>query len=156
MGLFGWSKQKKEAAFVERAEQLAGSLQAELYRSCKQVLVARLPDETAGNVAAAIANYVCRFGYVNPVHQSNADIMRSFSIEAPQVLASFGDVFKANATGVLIVLAAAWKLDLDKFKAHLSALAADGFAKVGKDTPDVRREIPEDLQYYVYEATTLG
>ena len=79
MGLFGRSKEEKEKAFVERAEELAGSLQAELYSSCKRALLARLPDDVAGRVAAAIANYVCRFGYINPEHESNHDLMRLFA-----------------------------------------------------------------------------
>jgi ABC-type amino acid transport substrate-binding protein len=155
MGFFGRSKQDTEKTFVDRAEQIAGSLQTELYSSCHRILLNRLPSELAGKVSAAIANHVCRFGYVNPDHLSNEALMRLVTTERQRTLAALSEPFKSNATGVLIMLAAAWKIDLEAFRTHLSSLAQEGFAKVGANAPDVRKEMPEQFHVYVFEASTL-
>ena len=75
--------------------------------------------------------------------------------ERVKVIRGLGDTFKTHATGVLIILAAAWRIDLKDFRSHLSSLANEGFAKVGANAPDVRRDLPEDRQFYAFEAATI-
>ena len=60
LGIFDGWKARRRKAFVDRAEELAGSLQMEIYKHAEARLAARHGDELAGKVAAAIANYVCR------------------------------------------------------------------------------------------------
>jgi hypothetical protein len=75
--------------------------------------------------------------------------------ERPKVLDSFSSIFKMNSTGVLILLGAAWSMNLTEFKRHMQVLAEDGFAQVGRDTPNVQRELPSPDSIYMYELTTL-
>jgi hypothetical protein len=156
MGLFGRSREQKRKDFVKRAEDMAGSLQIELYRSSANVLAARVGAERAGRLAAAIANFVCRFGFISPDHANDGELMRSFEENRLHVFASLGDIFKTNATGVLILLGAAWNVPLDKFKDHIAQLAAEGFTKIGAETPDVRHELPEEALVYMFETAALG
>ena len=136
--------------------EAAGSIQLELYKCAKTDLSGRYGDDTAGNIAAAITNYVCRFGYVNPIHEEDKDLLALCELERPNVLRTFGDTFRMNATGSLILLGAAWAVDLDKYKDHMLVLAREGFAMVGSDTPDVGGDIPEDDSVYMYETASIG
>jgi len=156
MGLFKLWKRRRRKAFVDKAEALAGSIQMEMYKRSEVALSGRLGNETAGKIASAIANYVFRFGYVHPQHASEEGLLQLCEAERPAMLASFGDVFKTNATGVLILLGAAWELDMDAFKKHLANLATEGFAKVGRETPDVKRDLPDEAQAYCYEVAMIG
>ena len=156
MGLFGRSREQKRKDFVKRAEDIAGSFQVELYRASENALAGRVGAERAGRLAAAIANFVCRFGFINPDHENDVELMSSLENERRRVFASLGDTFKTNATGVLILLAAAWNIPLAKFKSHLIQLAAEDFVKIGANTPDVRGELPEEALVYLFEAAALG
>ena len=154
MGIFtGW-KLRKQKAFVARAEDLAGSIQVEIYKHAEAVLLSRLGGELAGGVAASIANHVCRFGYVNPAH-AMGDVLSLSKTERPTVLRSFGETFKSNATGVLILLGAAWEIDITNFKEHMSSLAREGFAKVGRETPNVSQSLTEAQLTYMYTLTLV-
>ena len=108
-------------------------------------------------ISAALANYVFRFGYVSPDHASDAGSMAVVTAERPKVLDSFPSIFKTNATGVLILLGAAWSVNLTEFKRHMLALAEDGFAQVGPNTPNVQRELPSTADaVYMYELYRCG
>lgn len=145
----------KRKAFVERAENLAGSLQMEVYTHAHTAFVARHGDARAGKIAAGIANFVCRFGYVNPLHQADKQLLSLCESERPAILRAFGDTFKTSATGALILLGAAWTVDLAKFNAHISLLAQEGFAKIGRNAPNVRCDLPETDLIYMYEVGSM-
>ena len=145
-----WSRNAKRARIVKRTEDLAGSLQLELYQSARADLRHRFDDATALRLAAALANYVLKFGFVNPEHASDPQFMDMFAAQKSKCLANFSDIFKANATGMLILLAAAEQMDLAAYKRHMRELAADGFVKHGRDTPDVSRSLQEDDLIYMY------
>jgi hypothetical protein len=81
--------------------------------------------------------------------------MATVADERPKALDSFSSVFKMNSTGVLILLGAAWSVNLTEFKRHMQALREDGFAQVGRNTPNVQRDLPPDDAVYMYELTTL-
>lgn len=115
----------------------------------------RHEKELACSIAAAIANYVFRFGYVNPKHEADKGLFALCETERPNVLRALGDTFKTNATGVLILLGAAWAIDLAKFKGHMLLLAREGFAKVGREAPNVSRELPEADSIYMYEVVSM-
>lgn len=155
MGIFGTSKQFEQRKFVERAEAIAGSFQLELYSSCERASLARLPADLAGKVAAALANYVCRFGHVNPEHATNPELMRLVENEKSKVLFTLSDIFKTNATGVLIILGAAWQIDIARFREHMANLANLKFVQFGGNTPDVRAELPQNAQKYFLEVVAL-
>ena len=148
--------EQRRRDFVKRAENIGGTFQHELARSSLSALAHRFGEERAILLAAAIANYVCRFGFVNPDHANDAELMASFEEARRHVFANLEDTFKSNATGALILLAAAWNVPLEKFKDHLTQLAAEDFAKVGSETPDVRRELPEEFHLYMATAAVLG
>jgi hypothetical protein len=155
MGIFTAWKDRQRKAFVDRAEDLAGSLQMEIYKHAKATLATQHDEKLAGEIAAGIANYVCRFGYVNPAHETDNKLLSLCESERSVVLRAFGDTFKANATGTLILLGAAWAVDLAKFKAHISLLAREGFARTGRETPNVSRDLPEADLVYMYEVTSM-
>jgi hypothetical protein len=156
MGIFTSWKDRQRNAFVDRAEDLAGSLQMEIYKYAKVSLATRHDEKLAGEIAAGIANYVCRFGYVNPAHQSDMELLSLCESERSVVLRALGDTFKANATGTLILLGAAWQVDLEQFKAHISLLAREGFARTGRETPNVSRDLPKADLVYMYEVASMG
>lgn len=147
MSLFG-GKERQRKAFVERAE-------FEFYKSSASYLEKKYDHDTSIKVAAALTNYVFRFGYTAPVHASNPALMTAVAEERAKVLDSFSSVFKANATGILILLAAAWSVNLTEFRRHMRALAEDGFAQVGRNTPNVQHDLPATDAVYMYEVTTL-
>ena len=154
MGLFG-GKERKRQAFVQKAEDLAGSLQMEFYKSSVSYLEKKYDHDTAVKISAALANFVFRFGHVSPQHASDAGLMATVAGERPKVLDSFSSIFKTNSTGLLILLGAAWAVNLTEFKRHMQALAEDGFAQVGRNTPNVQRDLPSADAVYMYELTTL-
>jgi|SRR5450759_3267320 len=156
MGIFTAWKTRQRKAFVDRAEDLAGSLQMEIYKHAEAALATRHDEKLAGKIAAGIANYVCRFGYVNPAHETEKELLALCESERPVVLRAFGATFKANATGTLIILGAAWAVDLAEYKAHMSLLAREGFARTGSETPNVSRDLPEADLVYMYEVTSIG
>ena len=155
MGIGSFWRNRQRKAFVQRAEGLAGSIQLEIYKHAKAALTAQYGVELAGKVAAGIANFVCRFGYVNPEHSRDEQLVALFESERSGVLRSLGRTFKTNATGVLILLGAAWAVDHAKFKAHMSLLARAGFATIGRDTPDVSHNLPEADVLYMYEVVAI-
>jgi hypothetical protein len=155
MGLFG-GKERKRQVFVQKAEDLAGSLQWKFYESSVSYLEKNYDHVTAVKISAALANYVFHFGHVSPQHASDSDLMATVADERPKVLDSFSSIFKTNSTGVLILLGAALSVNLTEFKRHMQSLAEDGFAQVGRNTPNVQRELPSaDDAVYMYELTTL-
>src|SRR5947207_512210 len=109
--MFSFGQRKREK-FVRRAEDLAGACQSEFYKTMRAELCAAYAEEIAGKISAALANYVFRFGYVAPDHAQDKILMRYVFTELPHMSLSFGEAFKTNATGVLILLAAAWQMDL--------------------------------------------
>jgi hypothetical protein len=145
-----WSQKAKTARFIERAEDIGGSLQLELYRSAKSFLSLRYDDKTAGRIASALGNYVFRFGFITPEHADDQQLMALFTSEKPVCLTSFGDIFKTNATGALILLGAAWRVEFDTYKRHMRELADDGLVKHGRATPDVSRSLPKSDLPYMY------
>lgn len=155
MGIFAAWKARQRNAFVDRAEDLTGSLQLEIYKHAEAALATRYDEELAGKIAAGITNFVCRFGYVNPAHATDKELLALCESERPIVLRAFGDAFKANATGTLILLGAAWAVDLDQFIAHMSLLAREGFARTGSETPNVSRDLPKGDLVYMYKVTSI-
>ena len=127
----------------------------EIYKCAKVRLATRHGDELASKIAAAIANYVCRFGYVNPTHETDKELLALCETERSGVLRAFGDTFKTNATGVLVLLGAAWAVDLAKFKGHMSLLAREGLARVGSEAPNVSSDLPEADLIYMYEVASM-
>jgi hypothetical protein len=101
VGLFG-GKERKRQAFVQKVEDLAGSLQFEFCRSSVSYLEKKYDHTTAVTISADLANYVFRFGYVSPQHASDAGLVAIVAAERPKVLDSFSSIFKMNSTGVLI------------------------------------------------------
>jgi hypothetical protein len=154
MGMFG-GEERKRRAFVQKVEDLAGSLQMEFYKSSVSFLEKKYDHGTAGKISAAMANYVFRFGHVSPQHASDSAFMATVASERPKVLDSFSSIFKTNSTGVLILLGAAWSVNLTEFKGHMRSLAEDGFAQIGRNTPNVQRELSSADAVYMYELTTL-
>jgi hypothetical protein len=150
------AEERKRQAFVQKAEDLAGSLQFEFCKSSVSYLEKKYDHDTAMTIAAALANYVFRFGYVSPQHASDSGLMATVADERPKVLDSFSSIFKTNSTGVLILLGAAWSVNLTEFKRHMRSLAEDGFAQIGRNTPNVQRELPSADAVYMYELTTLS
>jgi len=148
--------EEQRKVFVDKAEVLCNSIQTELTNYSRSILASRLGNEMSNYVAAAISNYVFHFGYINPQHSVDKDLMRHFDAEMAGVLASLSDIFKTNATGILILVAAARKVDLDRFKKHLEYLASMKFAKVGKQAPDLKKDLPDEDQIYLYEAAMIG
>ncbi len=142
--------------FIDKAEALCSSVQMEMTNYSNSMLAKRLGVEMAHYVAAAISNYVFHFGYINPQHSADDNLMRHFNAEMPTVLASFGDVFKTNATGVLILIAAAREINLDQYKKHLDYLSSMDFAKVGREAPDAGKDLPAGGHIYLYEAAMIG
>jgi hypothetical protein len=140
---------------VQKVEDLALPLQFEFYKSSVSYLQKKYDHDTAVKISAALANYVFRFGYISPQHASDSGFMTIVADERPKVLNSFSSIFKMNSTGVLILLGAAWSVNLTEFKRHMQALAEDGFAQVGRNTPNVQRELPSTDAVYMYELTTL-
>jgi hypothetical protein len=155
MGIFTAWNSRKRKAFVERAEELAGSIQLEIYKHVKATLVGQYGEELAGKVAGCIANYVCRFGYINPIHESDKELLALCESERSVVLRALGDTFKTNATGVLILLGAAWSVDFVKFREHMSLLAREGFVKVGRETPNVSQDLLEVDFAYMHEIVSM-
>ena len=74
MGLFG-GKERKRQAFVQKVEDLAGSLQMEFVKSSVSFLEKKYDHGIAVKISAALANYVFRFGHVSPQHASDTDFM---------------------------------------------------------------------------------
>lgn len=155
MGLFGRGEERKRQAFIKRAEDLASAAQLEFYKASVSFLEGRHERDMAVKISAALANYVYRFGHVSAKHASDAQLMATIAAERTMVFNSFSAVFKMNSTGVLILLAAAWSLNLSDFARHMQALARDGFAQVGRNTPNVQQDLPSDDVVYMYELTTL-
>ena len=127
----------------------------ELYKYAKEQLEIRLDEESSSQAAACITNYVFRFGHVNSQHLAVEGLVNTCKAERVNIFDSLGDTFKTNATGVLILLGAAWRVDLDKFKAHILLLASEGFVKTGSSTPNVAQELPNDSLAYFYEVLSL-
>jgi hypothetical protein len=140
----------RKARFIKRAEDIGGSLQLELYRSARSFLSPRHDDKTANGIAAALGNYVFRFGFIAPEHAHDQRLMALFSYEKPACLTSFGEIFKTNATGALILLGAAWRIELDAYKRHMRDLVNDGLVKHGRATPDVSQSLPKTDLHYMY------
>ena len=155
MGILNFWRNRQRKAFVQRAEGLAGSIQLEIYKHARTALTAQYVDEVAGGVAAGIANFVCRFGYMNPEHSRDERLIALCESERSSVLRSLGQTFKTNATGVLILLGAAWEVDHAKFKAHMALLAREGFTTIGRDTPDVSHNLSEADLLYLYEIAAI-
>jgi hypothetical protein len=145
-----WSAKAKREKFVKRAEDLGGSIQLSFYEAAKKFLELKYDDKTSVKLAAALANYVFHFGLVAPIHTDDKSLMAILLKEKSSCLSSLGDIFKTNATGVLILLGAAWQVDLEKYKAHMRELASYGFVKTGKQGPNVGRELPESDLVYMY------
>lgn len=134
--------------FVDRAEEFGRSVQLELYKSVTEMVAHRYDKTTARKLGSALANYVFHFGKIAPHHAADTRLMRIMREEIPNCLAAFSSKFKANVTGVLIILAAASKVDLRKYKRHMQELAELRFVKTGADTPNVAQELPgSDLHY---------
>ena len=155
MGWLSRRKDRNRQQFVQRAEDMAGAAQFELFKSCSEFLDSKYDPEIAAKISAALANYVFRFGHVSQQHSSDEKLMAAIAAERQKVLASFSTIFKMNATGVLILLGAAWSMNLMDFKRHLQELADLGFAQVGRNTPNVQRDLPSTDTVYMYELTTL-
>ena len=148
-------RERRRKAFVQQAEDFAGSIQLEIVKHAAATLATRYGNEVAMTIAAGVSNFVCRFGYVNPVHTQDKKLLALFESERSGVLRTMQPTFKTNATGVLILLGAAWSVDHPKFIAHLSLLANEGFATVGRDTPDVSRSLPQADRIYMYECLLI-
>lgn len=140
----------KRQQLLERAEELGGSIQLEFYKVVEQHTANKYGDDIGRRLAAAMANYVFKFGFVAPTHIGDQSLRNIFINETTQCLSLFGDAFKTNATGVLILLGAAWQLDLMEYKAHMRWLANFGFIKSGKLTPNVERELAGSHPAYMY------
>jgi hypothetical protein len=108
-----WSAKVKREKFVKRAEDLGGSIQLSFYEAAKKILELKYDDKTSVRLAAALANYVFHFGLVAPIHTDDKSLMAILLKEKSSCLSSLGDIFKTNATGVLILLGAAWQVDLE-------------------------------------------
>lgn len=153
MALFG-SKERRRQAVIRKAEELAGALQLEFYKSSEKFLQKEHLDK-AGKISAILANQVYRFGYISEDHALDQNLLRIVDDERSRVLSSFSSAFKTNSTGALILLGAAWSLNLTDYKRHMQALAADNFVQVGKNTPNVGRDLLPSDMVYMYELTTL-
>ncbi len=140
----------------EKQSDLAGAAQLEFFKSSGAYLEKKSYDhDCAAKISAALANYVFRFGHVSPQHSSDTELLDLVARERQDVLRTFSTPFKVNVTGVLILLGAAWSMNLTDFKRHIKLLADDGFAQIGTDTPDVERDLPPENTIYMYEITTL-
>ena len=148
MGLSSYLQKRKRTAFTKKADQLARSLQLEIHRWALEKLSPDLGMDVGGKVARLIGDYV----FANPPEGESQEILDLFEEHLPRILSGFGDTFKTNATGVLIMVGAARQIDLDSFKGHMANLAELGFTKLGADTPNVRNDLLEDDIYYLYAA----
>jgi len=156
MSIFGSGKELERQAFVRKVAHFVNSARTELYASCEAILAARVGRPLAGEIADVIGTYVFRFGEIRPEQRANKNLMQLFEVERPRVLAGCEDTLKARATAALILLGATREVSLQTFRQHLVSLAAEGFAKVGEQAPDVRAELPQDGQFYFYEAGLLA
>jgi hypothetical protein len=147
--------ENKRKVFIEKAEMLGSSIQVELFKFSKEFLIPKLGDSFASDMAAAIANWVFHFGLIAPAHEKSEELMKRFTSDRRAVFGALGQKFKTNATGVLILLGAAWALELSKFEHHIKDLASENFAQVGKETPDVSGELSKDDLVYLNTVVSI-
>jgi len=141
-------RDEKNYDFAEKVALLSNSAQKELTNYCRKELSKRFSGEVVNYLAAAMSNYVFHFGYINPDHLKDNNLMQLLETELPGVLSGLGDTYKTNATGVLILNGAAIKEDIAHYIRHMEMLAGMGFVKTGKSTPDVRNELPDEQMDY--------
>ncbi len=156
MGIFDAFKDHLRKPYVDKAESLGNFMQIEIYKHADSALSAQYGEEIAGKIAAGISNYTCQFGLISPAHKADKNLLSLCESERPAILRAFQYEFKVNSTGVLILLGAAWRVDLAAFKKHMSLLASEGFVKAGRETPDVSGDLYYADLVYMYEVTSIG
>jgi hypothetical protein len=71
--------------FVDRAEDLGGSIQLEFYKSVCEIVKGRHEERLTPKLATAMANYVFRFGLIVPDHAKDQQLMAALAAEKKSV-----------------------------------------------------------------------